>query len=443
MRRFVTSAVAVVALACAAAYPQQSTATSVFSSVAPAVVFVEAGPGSGSGLLLDSNTILTAAHVLYPHRSARIVFPDGTELLDVPLIAWNLLTDIAVLGPVRLDSPPAPPPFDTSATLPVGAELFAIGYPGEVESFPQPTISRGILSRYRLWSDQHVTFLQTDAAVDGGQSGGVLASAAGAVVGMTGFASDFGHFGMAISAADLLPRVTALLTGEDVPGRRGDQNLAATAQATPIRFDLDYLWAKQAFAIVAPPDDHVAFTLQSVSDLAVAIVDWTGFIISEVDEHGTAGTESISAGLDGVPPFLLLVEQFDDRNVLVRVEGDVPLVPLNDPDDGAILVPPVRRVGAIDYPYDLDYYLLSLQAGESVRVLVDSLLTDPLLSIDYRHAPDSTVDDDSGGGLFGVNPELFFRAEVDRVYRIVIDDPSGEVGGYTLSIERPMGETDH
>ena len=49
---------------------------------------------------------------------------------------------------------------------------------------------------------------------------------------------------------------------------------------------------------------------------------------------------------------------------------------------------------------------------------MDSVLTDALLSIDYRHAPDSTVDDDSGGGLFGVNPELFFRAEADRVYRI-------------------------
>ena len=439
MLRIVSSALAAIALVGAAAYAQRSTAASVYASVAPAVVFIEAGSGSGSGLLLDSNTILTAAHVLYPHRSARIVFPDGTELLDVPLIVWDLLSDIAVLGPVQLDSPPALPPFDTSTTLPVGTELFAVGYSGEWESFPQPTISRGILSRYRRWPDQDVTFLQTDAAVDDGQSGGVLASEAGAVVGMTGFASRFGHFGMAMSAADLLPRVAALLTGEDVPARRGDRNLAATAQATPIQFDLDYLWAEQAFAIVAPPDDQVAYALQSASDLAVAIVDWTGTIISEVDEYGTGGTEMISAGLDGIPPFLLLVEQYDDRNVLVRVEGDVPLVPLHDPDDGATLKLPVSRVGAIDYPYDLDYYLLFLQAGETVRVFVDSVMTDPLLSIDYRYSPDVTVDDDSGGGLFGVNPELFFRAEADRVYRFAVDDPSGAVGGYTLSIERGNG----
>ena len=148
-------------------------------------MFVETDGGTGSGLLLDSSTVLTAAHVLYPHRSARIVFPHGTELLEVPVIGWDLMADVAVLGPIEADPLPAIPPFDLTEGLAIGADLFTIGYPGEVESFPQPTISRGILSRYRRWSDQEVTYLQTDAALDGGQSGGVLASAAGAVVGMT------------------------------------------------------------------------------------------------------------------------------------------------------------------------------------------------------------------------------------------------------------------
>ena len=113
------------------------------------------------------------------------MFPHGTELREVPLIGWDLIADVAVLGPVQLEEMPALPPFDTTDGLPIGADLFVIGYPGEEESFPQPTISRGILSRYRRWPDQEATYLQTDASLDGGQSGGVLASAAGAVVGMT------------------------------------------------------------------------------------------------------------------------------------------------------------------------------------------------------------------------------------------------------------------
>ena len=83
----------------------------------------------------------------------------------------------------------------------------------------------------------------------------------------------------------------------------------------------------------------------------------------------------------------------------VQVAGDAPLVALADPDAGVSLELPVRHVGALDYPYDIDYYLISLDAGETVRVLVDSLLTDPYLRIDYRYSPDISADDDSGGRL--------------------------------------------
>ena len=433
MLRILTSAVTALAVAGAAAYAQQSTAAAVYESVAPAVVLVETDDGYGSGLLLDSNVILTVAHVLYPHHRARIVFPDGTELLEVPLIGWDLLADVAVLGPVQLDSPPAAPTFHTAGGLPVGADLFAIGYAGTVEPFPQPVISRGILSRYRQWADQ-ATFLQTDAVVDDGQSGGVLVSAAGAVVGMTSFRD--GRFGLALSAADLLPRMTALLTGVDVPARRRTRYLAAEAQDAPIAFDLDSLWMERAFAIVAEPYDEVSFAVQGVSDLAVAIVDGSGDVIAKVDRNGPGATESISATLDGTPPFLLLVEQLDERKVRVQVAGDAPLVPLADPDNGVALELPVRHVGALDYPYDVDYYLIALDAGETVRALVDSLLTDPYLKIDYRHSPDTTDDDDSGGGLFGLNAELVFQAETSRVYRFVIEGLGGDVGGYTLTVER-------
>ena len=118
------------------------------------------------------------------------------------------------------------------------------------------------------------------------------------------------NFALAMSAADLQPQVTALLTGEDVPARRGDQNLIATAQLTPIPFDLNYLWAEQAFAIVAQPVEEVSFSLQSVSDLAVAIVDWSGLHHLRSRRTRLRRHRADFAFLDGVPPFLLLVEQF-------------------------------------------------------------------------------------------------------------------------------------
>lgn len=431
MRRIATGLAA--ALVCAATAFGQQSASAVYESIAPAVVFVETDRGTGSGLLLESNTVLTAAHVLYPHRSARVVFADGAGVLEVPVIGWDLMADIALLGPLEVGPLPALPPFDLTEALAIGADLFAIGYPGEVEPFPQPTISRGILSRYRRWSEQGITYLQTDAALDGGQSGGVLASAGGAVVGMTVFGDSFGHFGLALSMADVLPRVAALLAGDD-PAQLGVRGWGGESQATPIFFDLDNYWSVQAFVIEAQAGDEVSFSVRSLFDVAVEIVDASGFSLAEADEN-ESGRESIVATLDGAAPFLLLIEQYSEAPARVGVEGDVLLTPLSDPDDGVILEVPAKLAGAVDYPYDVDYYLLSLNAGDAVKVRVDSTQIDPAVRIDYRDSPDFAEDDDSGGGLFGLNAELLFHAEVDRRYRIVIDDSSGESGGYTLVVE--------
>ena len=431
--------VASVVTGVAAVFAQESTATQVYQSVAPAVVFVETAGGTGSGLLLASNAVLTAAHVIYPHRSARIVFPSGTVMLDVPVIGWDLMTDVAVLGPLPRDAAPEPPPFGLADALPVGAELYVIGYPGEEEPFPQPTISRTVLSRHRRWHDHQVTYLQTGGALDSGHSGGVLASAAGEVVGLAVYAY-LGHFGLALSIADVLPRAAALLAGED-PAHLGDRAWQGAAQATPIRFELDTLWTVQAFEIAAHPGDEVAFSARGgIVDIGLRVVDANGFVLAEADER-LWRRESVTATLDGAPPFLLLVEQFYDRTARVRVKGNAELVPLTDGDDGVTLHVHAAHAAAIDYPYDVDTYLLRLHAGDTVRVRVDSVLIDPYLRIDYRRSSDVAEDDDSGGGLFGLNAELVHHAEEDRVYRIVVDDPTGQAGGYTLTVQRDPGRS--
>ena len=419
-------------LACAAAaHAQQSTAAAVYESVAPAVVFVETAGGTGSGLLLKSNAILTAAHVVYPYRSARVVFSHGTELLDVPLIGWDLMADIAVLGPVQSEVPA--PPIGAASEPAIGSDLFTIGYPAEEDPYPQPAISRGVLSRYRHWPDQEITYLQTDALVDGGQSGGVLASADGAVVGMTIF-GDFGHFGLAISARDVLSRVDALLAGGD-PAGLGDRDWDEPLNAGPMSFVLRTFWSEQAFVIDAQPGTEVTITARSANDIAVAVVDIRGEVVAEADET-EEDAESITATLDGTPPFLLIVEQFMEDAADVVIEADIELMSIDDPDDGAFLQVPARRAAALDYPYDVDHFHVPMRADETVRIRVDSTAVDPYLTVDYLFSGDVISDDDSGGGMFGESAELVLRADRDRTYRVVIDGVHGdEMGGYTLTIE--------
>ncbi len=76
--------------------------------------------------------------------SVRVVFPDGAEHLAAPVINWDLMADLAVIGPI--DSTADVATLVDGEDLTVGSDVFLIGYPGEVQEFPQPTITRGIIS---------------------------------------------------------------------------------------------------------------------------------------------------------------------------------------------------------------------------------------------------------------------------------------------------------
>ena len=157
---------------------------------------------------------MTNAHVVWPFQQARIVFADGTEHIDTPVANWDLMGDLAVLGPIETSIEPVDL-VDGEDSI-IGSDLFLIGYPAEAQRFPQPAITRGILSRLRQWEALEITYFQTDAASVGGQSGGVLVSEKAEVIGLSGFSLSEAGFGIVASAADVLPRVQKLIAGRDV-----------------------------------------------------------------------------------------------------------------------------------------------------------------------------------------------------------------------------------
>jgi len=157
--------------------PAPLTPSQVFRKVSPSVAFIDTPVTRGSGFLIDGGYVVTSAHVVWPFDTVRVVFPDGSEFKNAPLLAWDLMVDLAVIGPIGIDLPPLTP-IDGENYV-IGSDVYLIGYPGEVEEFPQPAISRGLISRKREWDRTDVTYFQTDAAVAGGQSGGVLVSELG------------------------------------------------------------------------------------------------------------------------------------------------------------------------------------------------------------------------------------------------------------------------
>ena len=260
--------------------PAPLSASQIFTQVSPAVAFIETSAFSGSGVLIQGGYVVTNAHVVWPFEKARVVFPDGSEFPDAPVLSWDFMGDLAVIGPV--DTEIAPLELVNGEGLIIGSDVLLIGYPGEAEKFPQPTISRGLLSRYREWEAIGMTYFQTDAPVAGGQSGGVLVSEEGEVIGITGLFFTEAQFGLVASAADVLLRVEGLIAGEDVAGL-GDRRLPQEGGMLQEDVTLDHGLDHRVYVLNEPEGTDVNIRVEGANDAGFTLIDVFGNAL--VDRH--------------------------------------------------------------------------------------------------------------------------------------------------------------
>ena len=371
--------------------------------------------------------MVTNAHVVWPFEEVRIVFPDGSEDLAAPVLAMDLIGDLAVIGPLNVDIEPLI--LEDGEDVVIGSDLLLIGYPAETEQFPQPTITRGILSRLRDWEPIEMTYFQTDAAIAGGQSGGVLVSAAGEVIGVSGFSLSEAGFGLVASASDILPRVKDMISGRDVAGL-GNRSVPLQGGKLKHVFNLPNYWDGGVFVINEPSGTSIDISVESEEDAAFFLSDQLGNTLLEIDQ-GFTGPESGSARTSLDLPHFLTVFHVRDSTGEFQVESNVKLAPLVDVDDGENLNVGQTILAALDYPGDNDFFTIDLEEGETVEIVADSMNLDPYLIVDFQGAAQNRVafDDDSGGGIFGLNALLIYRAPHNGSFRIVVSDANGALGG--------------
>jgi hypothetical protein len=80
-------------------------------------------------------------------------------------------------------------------------------------------------------------------------------------------------------------------------------------------------------------------------------------------------------------PHFLDITQLTEEPGEGLVAGNRPLAPYDDADDGTTITVGQTVVASIDYPGDLDTFLINLVKGYTVEVYVDSMNFDPLLRI--------------------------------------------------------------
>ena len=142
--------------------------------------------GSGSGLIWDgAGHIVTNYHVIEGASEAQIQMSDGRQF-NAQLVGVSPQHDLAVLkiGGAGF-SAPARVPIGTSSDLQVGQNVFAIGNPFGLDW----TLTKGIVSALdRSLPNENGPdirhLIQTDAAVNPGNSGGPLLDSAGRLIGI-------------------------------------------------------------------------------------------------------------------------------------------------------------------------------------------------------------------------------------------------------------------
>jgi S1-C subfamily serine protease len=182
----------------------------VLPGVASLAVRTSRGAGAGSASVIAADgVLLTSAHVVAGAETATATFSDGTEV-EADVIGRDTLSDLAVLrarGPV-----PPPLSLGDAATLRVGQLVVALGNPHGLAGSVTAGIVSGLGRSLPTQSGRVIDeVIQTDAALNPGNSGGVLADGSGRMVGVNTAVAGVG-LGLAVPINETTRSIIATLT---------------------------------------------------------------------------------------------------------------------------------------------------------------------------------------------------------------------------------------
>ncbi len=244
----------------------------------------------GSGFVIDpSGIVITNNHVIGDANDIVVIFTDGRKL-KAKIVGKDPKVDVAVLK-VESDKPLKTVKFGDSDKMRVGDGVMAVGNPFGLGE----TVTAGIVSarNRNIDSGPYDDFLQTDASINKGNSGGPLFNMQGEVIGInTAILSPSGGsigIGFATPSASVMPVIDQLEKYHET--RRG------------------WLGVR-----IQPVDDAIAESL----NIGAA----RGALVAGIDEHGPAKPAGLMAGD--------VIVKFDGKDVkelrdLPRMVAELPV----------------------------------------------------------------------------------------------------------------------
>lgn len=259
------------------------TTDQIYEKLLPSVVGVltqtSMGEGTGSGMIMNTDGyILTNAHVVSDARSIEVILSDERKF-KATLIGSDKVTDIAVIK-IKADNLKAAT-FGDSDKVKVGERAVAIGNPlGMDLSF---SLTQGVISainRNITVENTNMTLIQTDAAINEGNSGGPLINQYGEIIGINSVKiidTSAEGLGFAIPINTAMPIVKQLIENGYVPGRPvigiTAENVTeedAKANGIPVGVYVRYVSqdSPASKSGILPGDVIVAFNNDAITDLA-------------------------------------------------------------------------------------------------------------------------------------------------------------------------------
>jgi serine protease Do len=182
-------------------------------SVTRGLFFDFTDQGAGSGIVLTpEGHIVTNWHVIQDVRGIRVNLPNGKSY-DAVIIGGDVVTDLAVIK-IEPDEPLVTADFGNSQNVKVGDWVVAVGNALALKG--GPTVTMGIISAkgrtVRTDRGNLYDMIQTDAAINDGNSGGPLVNLQGEVVGIsTAMLKEARGIGFAISSNSAVPIIESLI----------------------------------------------------------------------------------------------------------------------------------------------------------------------------------------------------------------------------------------
>lgn len=193
----------------------------------------------GTGFFDISGYLVTNSHIVDVKGDITVEYNDGT-VENATLIANDIISDVAIL---EVNNKKAfAMKYENTINLNVTDEVYALGFPLNLEG--EATVTKGIVSARR--SRGGIEYIQTDASITNGSSGGPLITKKGTLVGMNSLATDKIDIGISISSESIQNIIYRLINDKNITYIDGErEGNALSAVLVEIGYKTDDLYEEK------------------------------------------------------------------------------------------------------------------------------------------------------------------------------------------------------